>query len=1013
MRLPRIAIENYQFTLVMVLLIIALGVMSLLRMPRSEDPQFTFPAFSVFVVYPGASPADIEQLIVDPLEGAFNGIEDIKTIETTIEEGFTVVVVEFLASSDSEEKHDELLETLTAVRSELPEEILAPVVRKFSPQGVSILQLALVSETAPYRDLRDEALDLKKALERDPGVLRVETWAYPEPEVSVAVDLDKMAYRQVSLAQIIGAVQATNANIPAGNLNIGTRRYSVQTTGNYESLDDIRNTIVSGRNGRVVYLKDVAEVTPDYAELNYHARLNGERAVFVTVVQQEGTNILEVADRLKRRIQDYEARLPGTIQLAYAFDQTESVNNRLGVFFGNLLQGLLLVGLISLLALGIRAAGIVMTAIPVSLLAAIALIDFGGFALQQMSIVGLMIALGLLVDNAIVVVENIHRFRKAGMDGRTAAIKGTQQVGWAIASSTITTVLAFLPMVFLGGGTGSFIRSMPISVIAALMASLLIALILTPYLSSKLLRNGNVKQTWVQRQLDRTIDRYYRRSLDTALRRPVLTVVVSTVLLVGSLALFPYVGFSLFPKAEKTQFLIDMELPEGASLAETDRVGRYIESVLTEEEDVRLYATNIGRANPRMYYNKVSNTEKSSYGQVLVEVREYDRLMREGLVRRLRDRFADYPGANLKVEELSQGPGVGAPIEIRVIGEELAELEHHAGAVEAMIRGVTGTRDIDNPLAEARTNLLVDVNRAKAGLLGVPLVDIDRTVRAGVTGLPVSTFRTRSGDAFDVVVRIPTDGDPKLSDLDRVQVASVTGATIPLKQVATLAFKAGLSKINHYNLERSVTISADVEEGFNTTNVTGEIVDQLETYDWPVGYRYSVGGELEQTQESFGGLLQALLIALFGIFGVLVLQFRSFSQPLVVFAAIPLAVIGAVVALFLTGFTFSFTAGVGLTSLVGIVINNAIILIDYANQLRRDGVSAGEALRQASAARFTPILLTTATTIGGLLPLTLSGSTLWSPFGWAVIGGLLASTFLTLILVPVLYQAFTARTAMV
>jgi multidrug efflux pump subunit AcrB len=563
-------------------------------------------------------------------------------------------------------------------------------------------------------------------------------------------------------------------------------------------------------------------------------------------------------------------------------------------------------------------------------------------------------------------------------------------------------------MIFLGGGTGSFIRSMPITVVAALMASLLIALTLTPYLTGRLLRTDATQQTTrMQRVLNRFIEGSYRKTLVQSVRRPFVTIGMAMLLLAGSFLLFPYVGFTLFPKAEKTQFLIDINTPEGTRLEETDTVVRYVESVLDEHADVKLYASNVGRGNPRIYYNESPNAEKSTYGQVLVEIRSREDRDRNRVVTELRQSFSRYPGARITVKELAQGPGIEAPVAIRVVGENLDMIRDLATEVESIITDTKGTDNIDNPLSMPRTNLFVDVNREKAGLLGLGLVDIDRTVRAGISGLPISTYRDPTGDEFDIVVRLPNIGDPRLSDFDRMAVHSQSGASIPLKQVADIKFKAGLPQINHFNFERSVTITVNVLEGYRVNGVTQDIIDQLNGFNWPGGYRYEIGGELAETQESFGSLLQALLVALFGIFGVLVLQFRSFGQPLIVFAAIPLAIIGAIGALFVTGNSFSFTAGVGLTSLVGIVINNAIILVDYANQLRDEGSSIIDAMQQAAEARFVPILLTTLTTIGGLLPLTLTGSTLWAPFGWTVIGGLITSMLMTLLLVPVLYKLFT------
>ena len=1026
MKLPKLAIENHQFTLVMVLLLTLLGVVSFFTMPRSEDPKVQFPGGNVIVVYPGTNPADLEQLVVDPVEEAVNELEDLKKVETTIEDGLAVINIEFLSSTDPDEKYDELVEAVNTVRGDLPAEIVSFEVEQFSPSDGNILQVALVSEAASYRQLEDEAERLEKRLERVDGVKRVDTWAFPEQEVRVELDLEKMREIGLSLDQVTRAVQASSANIPGGNLDAGTRRFNIRTSGDYESLDDIRRTVVFARGDRVVYLQDVASVGYDYEDETYLARFNDQRSVFVTVLQRDGTNIFDVTAGLNEQLDAFEAALPADIALETVFDQTESVSYRVGGFFINLMQGLLLVGMVVLLALGLRASAIVLLVIPVSLFIAIGWVDLTGFQLQQISIVGLVIALGLLVDNAIVVTENVNRFLKRGDTGFLAAVRGTSQIGWAIASSTVTTILAFLPMVLLQTGTGDFVRSMPVTVIYALAASLIISLTLTPYLSSRFLRKRDGTRqlfAWMRKTpadttiqnrtpiFQRWMNRFgagpYRRILHVALARPALVLTMAVGVFVGSLGLFPLVGVSLFPKAEKPQFLINIDTPEGTSLARTDAVARDVEALLATRPEVRHYAANVGRGNPRIYYNEWPKNESSTHAQLFVETHDRDQKKIATLIRDLRAAFALYPGAEITITEFAQGPPVEAPVAIKVIGDDIDVLRDLAREIEAVMAATPGTINLDNPTARPQTDLHVRINRDKAGLLGIPLVEVDRTVRASMAGLPVASYRDRDGDDHRIVLRLPIEDRPSMDDFEQISVASMTGTRIPLRQVAAIDLQAGPTQIEHYDLERAATITADVLDTYNVAEVTNAVTEQLDAMTWPQGYRYYVGGEQETREESFGGIGQALLVALLGIFGVLVLQFRSFRQPLIVFAAIPFAITGAVLALLLTGYTFSFMAFIGLTSLVGIVVNNSIILVDYANQLRQEGKSLVEAVQEAGQTRFTPILLTTLTTIGGLLPLTLQGSTLWSPMGWAIIGGLLVSMVLTLVVVPALYKVLT------
>jgi multidrug efflux pump subunit AcrB len=377
------------------------------------------------------------------------------------------------------------------------------------------------------------------------------------------------------------------------------------------------------------------------------------------------------------------------------------------------------------------------------------------------------------------------------------------------------------------------------------------------------------------------------------------------------------------------------------------------------------------------------------------------------MLQELRDDFSFYPGAKIEVKELEQGPPVNAPIEIKVRGEKLEVLEKIADDIEKIFRQTSGLININNPLSTSKTDVRVNINRDKAAMYGIPLVDIDRTVRMSIAGITVSKYRDKEGKEYNIVVRSNFEKEPRLDIFDKIYLTTATGALIPLNQVAVVELKLSSSRISHFNLDRSVTLTADVLGGDSINNLTREIITKLDQYQWPVGYDYYVGGEKKSQEESFGGMGQAVIIAIIAIFAVLVLQFKSFKQPLIVYAALPLAVIGSILALLITGYTFSFTAFIGVTSLVGIVVNNSIILVDYTNQLRREGKELVAAIKEAGETRFLPIILTTMTTIGGLLPLTLQGGTLWAPMGWTIIGGLLTSTVLTLIVVPVLYKMFS------
>ncbi|MBN2089946.1 efflux RND transporter permease subunit [candidate division KSB1 bacterium] len=1010
MRLPKIAIDNHQVTIIITIALALSGILSFMNMPRSEDPQVSKSGASIIVLYPGANPANLEQLVVEPIEEALNGLEDINQINSTMLDGLSMTGIEFETGTDPDEKYSDVIQKINSIRPDLPSEIFSIRTIKWSVSDVNILQLAILADSVAYRTLEDEAERLKKKLEKIDGVKNIKIWAVPEQEIRVALNMEKMAQQRISLNQCIQAIQSANLNIPGGSIDLGTKRFSIQTSGNYKSLDDIQNTIIQSDGAKIVYLKDIAHINFNYEDLNYYARLNGTKAIFVTVMQKEHTNIFQIMEDLKRAIEDYKTALPPSMTLHYAFDQSESVSYRISNFFSNLFQGILLVGIMIFISLNFRASLIVMLAIPLSIMIGITFVDLSGFSLEQMSIAGLVIALGILVDNAIVVTENVTRFLNLGYDHKTAAIKATQQIGWAVVSSTVTTVLAFVPIVLMEDITGDFIRSMPVTVIFTLSASLMIAITLTPYLSSKLLMptpNNNSRR--ITRLINYFVEKHYRKTLAYALKHGRLIIILAGIILLLSLSLFPLVGVTFFPKAEKPQFIINIETPKGTSLDKTDEVARFVESKLFNYPQIKHFVTNIGRSNPRIYYNTFEHYENSTFAQVFIELKNRDLEQFNQTITNLRKEFAVYPNARIEVKEFEQGPPVDAPISIRVLGDNLDVLKALGRDVEQIFTTTPGTINIVNPLKTSKMDLHVKINRDKAGMSGVPLHEIDRTIRTCISGIPISRFRDLDGEEYNIVLRLPIQKKPQLADFDKIYIASMSGKMIPLKQIAAIEFLASPQEINHHNLEREVTITADVLSEYSVDKTTRSILGKLRKYNWPKGYRFEIGGEHETRGTSFGGMMQAIVIAMLGIFAVLVLQFRSFIQPLIIFAAIPLAIIGSIIALLVTGNSFSFTAFIGLTSLVGIVVNNSIILVDYTNQLRQDGLEIEAALKQAGETRFLPILLTSGTTIGGLLPLTLRGGTLWAPMGWTIIGGLFVSTVLTLIVVPILYKMFSTN----
>ncbi|MEM9888746.1 MAG: efflux RND transporter permease subunit [Bacteroidota bacterium] len=1011
MNLPNWAIRNAAFVIVLVVLAVAMGALSFISMPRSEDPKFSLPNYTVVVVYPGTSPADMEELIADPIEEVIDELDDITEIVTELKEGLMVMVIEGRFGVDPSEQFDEIVREVNTVRSDLPDGIVSFEVKQFKPEDRNVVHLyALTSDNAPYAVLQEQAEILEGQLEKVQGVKKVDVEAYPEEEVRISLDFQRMANQNIPLTQVIGILQQNNANIPGGEVNAANKTFSIKTTGGYKNLEDIKNTVVSSGNGKLVYLRDIAKVEMNYEDWRWKARLNKERVVFTSVKLEKTANILQVSEQVQSVGDAFQMQLPANIELETAFEQASAVEGRINGFFNNLLQGVLLVGLIIFLFLGWRASSIIITIIPLCIVIALAILNLAGYGLQQLSIAALVIALGLLVDNGIVVLENISRFLKEGYSKREAAAKGAGEVAPAIISSTATTLLAFFPLTQLGEGAGEFLRSLPLTVIFTLVVSLILALTLSPLLASRLMKLRTAdRKPFIDRIMDGIITKVYRPSLNFSLRFGWLILLLAVGLLAFSVSLFPKIGVSFFPTADKPMLLVEVETPYGSSLAETSDAVEFVENVLDTMTFVKSYTANIGHGNPQVYYNRIPESFSKTHGQVLVNFTTWQPKKFYNTLAQLRSDFENYPNAEITFKELKNGAPVEAPIEIRVLGEDSDTLKRLAAEVEDILDNTAGVINVSNPLSVDKTQLKLSLNKEKAGMIGLSYLDFDRTVRASLNGLRIDEVALDDNEKYAVTVRLPFDEEPSIDDFNKVYFATQTGAQVPLRQVANLEFQAASTEIRHFNLDRNATVTGDVVDADATVPITVEIIEKLDELVFPKGYSYYVAGEYEDQQSTFGSLGIILILAQVGIFAVLVLQFRSVLQPLIVFSSMPLAITGSFIALYLSGWSFSFFAFVGLISLIGIVVNNAIILIDYINQLRDEGRPLLEAIRAGSERRFTPIILTSITTILGLIPLTAQASTLWSPLGLTIIGGMISSTFLTLLVVPILYKWFSRK----
>ena len=997
-------VRNWQFTLVIFLMLAIIGASSVRQIPRAEDPSFPVPIVIVRAILPGAAAADMEKLVADPLERVIDALEDVKRIDTTLRDGVAVVVTEFEWTTDPDKKFDEVSRELNALRPQLPANLLSLRTEKIRTSLTNIVQIAFLSETASIRTLEDTARDLSDIIERIPGIREAEVWGAPPTEVRISVDMGKLAERRIPISTVANVLRAEAVDTPPGAIHSGARRFNVKATGAFDSLEEIRDTVIATVDGRALRVRDIAEVDWAYAELRHETRFNGKRAIFLSANMMDNEDVFTIRDRIFKAIDAFEADLPQGVTMERAFDQSKNVAKRLNTLARDFSIALGLV-LITLLPLGWRASIVVMISIPLSLAIGVTLLLYTGFTINQLSISGFILALGLLVDDSIVVTENIARHLREGKTRLQAALAGTSQIGIAVVGCTATLMLAFLPLLFLAEGAGKFTRSLPVAVLYTVGASLIVSLTIIPFLATRLLsRHEHPEGNIVLRMVMAGIHGIYRPILHFTLLRPRFVIAVAMLGFALSLLLIPRLGFSLFPPAETPQFVVDIETPDGSALSETDRVVRRVEEILQARDEVVWVMGNVGRSNPRIFYNVIPEDFRSNYGQVFVQVEKWDPRKTPAVLDSLREAFSTIPGAQINLRVFENGPPIAAPIAVRISGKDLATLKDLAARATSIIEATPGVRNVTNPVRLDRTDLDLGVDARKAAILGVPAGAVDQTVRIALSGDTVGAYRQDDGDEFPIVLRLPMDTRQEIEALQRIYVPTASGAGVPLALLTNPRFEGGPSRIDRYQRERTVTITAFTATGFLTSKVTTDVFARLgKDMALPAGYSLSAGGQLEAQTRAFADLSTAIVIAIFGIVAVLILEFNSFRATGVVMGIIPLGVMGGLVALWLAGYSLSFTAVIGFVALIGIEIKNSILLVDFTNQLRAQGRPLLEAIEEAGEVRFLPILLTSVTAIGGLMPLALEGSGLYSPLAWVIIGGLVSSTFLSRFVTPAMY----------
>ncbi len=978
----------------------------MVNMPRAEDPEINPPQYPIVIIYPGTSPQDLEELVVKPIEKKVSELENIKQIKTKIDDGVAVIEVEYKYESDVEAKYQELVREVNALRTEIPDDVYSIEVKKVTPTDVNVLQVALVSENASNEKMKEAAKQLKEELEKIKSLKKVEFHGVPEQVVRVDLRLEKIAQLKIPLNAVLGSIQSEAANIPGGSVRVGTKSFNIKTSGKYRDIDEIKSTVVFSGNGQLVYLKDVADVNLSDGEQKHITRLNGHRCVFITAAQKGGENISRTQDAYLPVIKAFEKKLPPNIEMIKHFDQADNVSKRLGGLGFDFMIAIGLV-LITLLPLGGRASIVVMVAIPLSLGLGIVALNALGISLNQLSIVGLVVALGLLVDDSIVVVENIERWLREGHSRKSAAIEATKQITLAVIGCTAALIIAFLPLVFLPEASGEFIRGLPLAVITSVLASMIVSLTIVPFLASRVLKTEHSPEGNIfMRGLKKLISGSYTKLLDKALGRPILTLVIAFGLFAASLSVFGIIGFKLFPNSEKPQFLVNVNMPLQSNLETTNAMARYVETELKKEHEVEYFTTNVGKGNPRIYYNEIPENEKPDYAQFFVQLHSNTSpAKKKQLIDKLRQKFFTVPGVKIEVKDFEQGPPVEAPVAIRIFGDNLDSLRVLASRAESILKNTPGAIYVKNEVGVLKSDLRLRINTDKSRSMGIQTADMDKTVRLAVAGLEVGKYTNEKGDEYNILVNAPREKFATLSTFNGIYINNAMGSAVPLNQVADLEFESSPSTIKHFDKKRFVVVSAFNDKGYLSENLTKSFAENASLLNLPEGYRWEFAGEVESQQQAFGGSFMTVVIATIFLFiMVLLLEFKTFKSMLIVLSVIPLGIIGGVVMLWLTGNPMSFVATIGFIGLAGIEVKNSILLVDFTNQLRSEGKTLDEAIREAGEIRFLPIVLTSLTAIGGLIPIAMNSNPLISPLALVLIGGLISSTVLSRIVTPVVYK---------
>lgn len=1013
MNLSKFSVKRPVTITMFVLIVVLIGIISLTELPIDLFPEIEVPVAVVATNYSGTGPQEMENLITKPLEGAIATVGNIENISSISSEGSSIVIAQFGFGVDMDLATLEMREKVDLVKGFLPDQSGEPLVIKIDPNALPVYQLSLSTkgDLAGLQTLTEDTISQR--FERLDGVASVDILGGFGREIEIAVNPNELANLGLNINGLSQIISSSNLNLPGGSVKNGQQEYSVRITGEFSDLEEIRDMAIPLNSGEVLKLSDIAKVNLVRKDLSAISRTNGKDSINLSMQKQSGRNTVQVSNLINKEVKKLIKDYPD-IEFDIVLDSAEFITKSINTVVKNTLFGSLLAILILYIFLkNIRTTLIIGISIPISLIASFILLYFNGITLNILTLGGLALAVGLLVDSAIVVLENIFRFNAEGYSRSDAAILGASEVGMAITASTLTTVAVFIPIVFVEGVVGTIFRDFAITVTLSLAASLVISLTLIPMLASKIMRVDSKEEKLEDRKLSKVyiffdnaylkLEGWYKKVLIASLAKRRRTMITAIAIFLISIVSLATVGVEFLPATDEGNLIIDVGVPPTTSIEKTDKAVMNVETLLAGIDEVETISTNINGGNMMMSGRPVGNG--GSISVVLSPLSERKRSTSQ-IAEEVRVMLKDIPGVDISVSQPSNTAAIGSanPISISIKGSELSVLEEISDDIKEILESVEGTREVTTSLSDSVPEIEVKVKKDIAASYGLTPAVVANNVRNSGAGTTVTRLKT-GGDEIDVVIRDSSDITESLNNFRYMDISTPMGTNIPLSQLADINLVTGPRAINRDNQERQVTVTSAIMDR-ELNEILKDVRAKLANYEVPGGYTYTLGGENEEIVDAFKQLALALVLAIILIYMVMAAQFESLLYPFIIMFTIPLAFGGGALGLFLSRRPLGVTGLIGVIILSGIVVNNGIVLIDYINTLRKQGKDRYDAIVAAGPVRLRPILMTTLTTILGLIPLSLGigeGAELIAPIGSVVIGGLSLATILTLVVVPVMY----------